>query len=324
LAIKGGNIAAPVGRGAPPEEITLHAQADAGTFVVDGANHRWVLDMGSDDYDLPGYFDHGADGRPGRRWRYYRAQAAGHNTLTIGGRDQIPNAPAPIVGSCVDGDCKWAVLDLSAAYGQPPGAVRRGAALLGRQIVIQDEIDAAVAGEVVWTLHTAAEPIIMCGSLARFRLGDDRLAARILEPVGARFELSLPPPPLSFAPDDATRLHGRALGDGERVSELPRCADDGEARAGGAPIRRLQIVLPAGTGRLTVLLLPDCDGSEMVLPVTPLDHWLARRPVRLTGLSRRGCRMRGLGAAKPIAMVRYAKSKVRYHRTAPLADRDHA
>ena len=148
MAIKGGNVATRLGTGAPrPEDITLHAQADAGTFVVDGARHRWLVDIGSDNYDLPGYFEHGADGRTGRRWRYYRSQSAGHNTLSIGGRDQIPNAPAAIVDSCVEGDSKWAVLDLSAAYGQPYGTIRRGAALLGRQMVVQDEIDPALGSE---------------------------------------------------------------------------------------------------------------------------------------------------------------------------------
>lgn len=325
LAIKGGNVPARLGRRPPPpEEITLHAQADAGTFIIDGARHRWVLDMGSDDYDLPGYFDHGVDGRSGRRWRYYRSQAAGHNTLTIDGCDQVPNAPAPIIGSCAEGECKWAVLDLSAAYGQPPGAVRRGAALLGRQIVIQDEIDPAIDGTIVWTAHTAAEPTLLRGSLARFRQGDDRLVARILEPAGARFELSPPPPPVSFAPDDARRLHGGPLGEGARVCELPRRADHGDARAAGGPIRRLQIVLPAGARRLTVLLLPDCDENEIGLPVAPLDHWLARRPVRLTGVPRRGCRARGLRPAHLPLAVRYTKSRVRYYRQSEQANRDHA
>ena len=200
LAIKGGNVFATLGAGAPPpEEILLHAQADAGTFVVDGARHRWVVDMGSDDYDLPGYFDHGTDGRSGRRWRYYRSQAAGHNTLTIGGQDQLPNSPATIIGSNVEGDNKWVVLDLSLAYGRPAGTIRRGAALLGRQIVIQDEIDPGICSEITWTAHTAAEPVALTGSFARFRVGDDQFDARILEPAGARFALSPPPPPRSFA-----------------------------------------------------------------------------------------------------------------------------
>jgi hypothetical protein len=297
LAIKGGNVAARIGARVPrPEDILFHAQADAGTFVVDGARQRWVVDMGADDYDLPQYFDHGDDGRSGLRWRYYRAQAAGHNTLTIGGRGQLPNSPATIVGSSVEGDNKWVVLDLSLAYGEPPGAVRRGAALLGHEVVIQDEIGAQVRGAITWTLHTAAEPVALTGSIARFRLGDDQFAARILEPAGAQFELSYPPPPRAFSPAPPDQRHGRAADDMRPVSELPRRTDHAGRRAAGAPIRRLQIVVPAGTPRITVLLLPDCDGSELGLPVMPLDHWLARRPVRLTGVPRRGCRARGLTA----------------------------
>jgi Heparinase II/III-like protein len=326
LAIKGGNVAAAAGGGAPlPEDVILHAQADAGTFVLDGARHRWVVDLGPDDYDLPGYFDHGSDTRSGPRWQYYRAQSAGHNTLTIGGLDQLPNAPATIIGSCVEGDCKWAVLDLSAAYDKPAGTVRRGAALIGRQVVIQDEVDPALCRDVLWAIHTSAEPVALTGSLARFRLGDDRLVARILEPAGARFELALPPPPRSFALGAAHQLHGCPPGDGFVVSELPRRADEAGKRAAGAPIRRLQIIWPAGARRLTVLLLPDCDGDELALPVAPLDHWLARRPIRLTGLPRRGCRTRGAHAAtRNSPPVRLAKSKMGYARKDPQASLDHA
>ena len=325
LAIKGGNVPDRAGHGPLQlEEILLHAQADAGTFVVDGARHRWVLDLGPDDYDLPGYFEHGADGRSGRRWRYYRSRGVGHNTLSIGGRDQLPNAPATIVGSCVEGDTKWAVLDLSAAYGAPPGSIRRGAALLGRQVVIQDEIDPAVCGEVVWTLHTAAEPVALAGSVARFHIGGDNFVARILEPAGARFELKLPPPPRSFEPADPQLSHGRPLGDARPVSELPRRTDDPEKRAAGAPIRCLQIALPPGTPRLTVLLLPDCDGTELALPMSPLDHWLARRPIRLTGVPRRGSRARGARVAEGEAAVRPVKSSARHRRSIAGAALDHA
>ncbi len=325
LAIKGGNVPPRATAGPPPpEEIILHAQADAGTFVVDGARHRWIVDMGSDDYDLPGYFEHGDDARSGRRWQYYRSQSAGHNTLSIGGCGQIPNSPATIVGSSVEGDAKWAVFDLSAAYGQPRGTIRRGAALLGRQVVIQDEIDPAIGGEITWTVHTAAERVALAGSLARFRSGEDKFVARVLEPAGACFKLSLPPPPRSFAPTDVHRLHGRPPGDARQVSELPRRADDAGQHAAGAVIRRLQIVLPEGTPRLTVLLLPDCDGSELALPVAPLDHWLARRPVRLTGVPRRGCRARGLRSAAPEAAARSAQSKARYYRSTLQVGRDHA
>lgn len=285
LAIKGGN---PSGNGTGssprPEDTVLHSQADAGSFVLDGARQRWIIDLGADDYDLPGYFDHGADSRSGSRWRYYRTQTAGHNTLVIDGRNQIPNARAPIIGDRVDGHDKWAVFDLSAAYGKPAGSIRRGAALIERQVFIQDEVGPEISSAIVWTVHTTAEPVSVAGSIARFRLGEDRFAVHILEPKTARFVLGFPPKPRSFPIADIRQLHGAAglPAEGARVSELPRRADVKGKRAAGALIRRLQIVWPKGTRRLCVALMPDCDDGELPLPTAPLNEWLAGNPVHPT------------------------------------------
>jgi hypothetical protein len=284
LAIKGGNtVAGKAGPSSRPEDLILHAQADAGTFIVDGARQRWIIDLGPDDYDLPGYFDHGTDNRSGPRWRYYRTHAAGHNTLVIDGRNQIPTARAPITGSNVKGHCKWAVFDLSAAYGKPPGSIRRGAALAGRQVLIQDEIGPEVLGAITWSVHTTAKPISVSGSVARFQLGSDRLVVRILEPETACFELSFPPEPRSFPIADIRQLHSHTTltRDATHIFELPRRADEGCNRAVGALIRRVQIAWPTGARRLSVLFLPDSDDDELALAITPLDAWLARRPARL-------------------------------------------
>jgi hypothetical protein len=283
LAIKGGNTSSNVGPSSHPADVMLHTQADAGSFIIDGARRRWIIDLGPDDYDLPGYFDHGTSSRAGLRWQYYRAHTAGHNTLVIDGHNQIPTARAPIIGSYVQGQCKWAVFDLSAAYGKPPGSVRRGAALVGRQVLIQDEVSPEVLDTIVWSVHTSAEPVSVAGPVARFRLGDDRFVVRILEPEAAQFELGFPPEPRSFLVSDVRQLHSRTIlvGGTTQLSELPRRVDDKGERGGGALIRRLQIVWPIGARRLSVLFLPDHDGDELALPVTPLSDWLARRPVRL-------------------------------------------
>jgi len=290
LAIKGGNVSGPGARSPPrPEHVFLHSQADAGSFILDGARQRWIIDLGPDDYDLPGYFDHGVDNRSGPRWRYYRTQTTGHNTLVIDGRNQVPDACAPLVGHCVEGSSKWAIFDLSAAYGRPAGSIRRGAALIGRQVVIQDEIGPDVSGTILWVVHTCAEPISVTGSVARFSSGDDRFVVRILEPAAAGFEIEFPPEPKAFPIADVRQLHGqpRLDGGGASVAELPRRVDDVSGRATGPLIRRLQIRLPNGTRRLSVALLPDCEDEDLALPVTPLDDWLARRPVRLASVSRR-------------------------------------
>jgi hypothetical protein len=325
LAIKGGNT-----RDDPSsshlENRLLHSQADAGSFIVDGARHRWVTDLGGDDYDLPGYFDHGADGRTGPRWQYYRVRTAGHNTLVIDGLNQDPRARATMLGSSVEGGCKWVVYDLSPVYGRPPGSIRRGAALIGRQVVITDEIDPGVARDIVWTMHTSAEPVCVAGATASFRRGDDRLVVRILEPAAARFELTLPPAPRRFVLDDLRLLHGRPQTGcrGAPVRELARRDDEGERRGVGAPIRRLQIVLPAGARRLTVLLLPDCeDAEETALPVAPLDYWLARRPVRLATCVRPAKRMNRRRDPSRAPMVRFATGMIRQARGALRTGVDH-
>ena len=58
-----------------------HQHLDIGSFVLDALGQRWAVDLGGDDYNLPGYF-----GR--QRYDYYRLRAEGHNTLVIdpGGR----------------------------------------------------------------------------------------------------------------------------------------------------------------------------------------------------------------------------------------------
>ena len=212
--------------------------------------------------------------------------------MVIDGGNQIPDARAPIVGHCVDGDCKWAVFDLSAAYGKPGGFICRGAALIGRQVVIQDEVRAELSGKIVWAVHTGAESISVAGSVARFRSGDDRFVLRILEPAATCFEIGFPPEPQVFPIADVRQLHGRRLLDSNaaQVAELPRRVDVEDRRAAGALIRRLQIVWPNGTRRLSVALLPDCDNDDLVLPVTSLGEWLARRPVRLASYPRRASR----------------------------------
>jgi len=49
---------------------------------------------------------------------------------------------------------------------------------------------------------------------------------------------------------------------------------------------------------LSVALLPDCGDDDLALPVTPLDQWLARRPVRLASYSRR---VSWINVARPAA-----------------------
>ena len=206
--------------------------------------------------------------------------------------------------------------DLSATYGKPPGTVRRGAALIGRQVVIEDEVDPAVCHNVLWAIHTSAEPDLL--SPVRWcacdweRIGSSSVSWSRPEPASSWSRRRRRAPSRSAPRSSCTGARQRGR---HRVSELPRgTGEAGPRTAGALPIRRLQIAWPAGTRRLTVLLLPDCDRDELALPVAPLDHWLARQPIRLTGLPRRGCRTRSVHIAMRASPVRLEKSMVGYSR----------
>jgi hypothetical protein len=164
---------------------TPHSHLDLGSFVLDAQGVRWVLDLGGDDYALPGYFEQ-------KRWDYYRVRAEGHNTLVLNpgsGPDQDPDAVAAIIRFRPAPERSLAVADLTPAYARQARRVWRGLALLKRQaVLIQDEIQAEKPGEVWWAVHTAAEVRLhQDKKTAYLSQGRKRLLARILSPQEAVF-----------------------------------------------------------------------------------------------------------------------------------------
>lgn len=187
VGLKGGDNAAP------------HGDLDLGTFVLDALGVRWAIELGSDDYNLPGYFDQDKTGQRlgGQRWNYYRKRAEGQNTLVINPspmQDQDSRAKAPIIGHHFADDEAFAIVDLSSAYGLygRDVAITRGVAMFDdrRQVIIQDEISASTRSMVWWFMHTD-QPINVSqdGRLATLTHGSQRLEARILSPHDARFTI---------------------------------------------------------------------------------------------------------------------------------------
>ncbi len=167
-----------------------HSHLDLGTFVLDADGHRWAMDLGSDRYSLPGYFDKG-------KKQYYRLTSAGHNVPIINGKPQSETARANTLAFSSRPGQAFGVVDLSKAYGEAPGRVLRGVSLIRRrQVLVQDELNLSKESEVTWQMHTRAEVDIK-GRSATLRQGDASLQARILEPDGAAFEIqsASPAPP---------------------------------------------------------------------------------------------------------------------------------
>lgn len=226
-----------------------HSHLDLGSFVFDAAGARWAMDLGSDNYNLPGYFG-------SRRWTYYRLRAEGHNTLVINpdqDPDQDPAAKARIIHFESRPERAFAIADLTDAYRTNARKVWRGIALLDRnKLLVQDEINADKPVELWWFMHTRASARIGSdGRTANLRLDGARLQAEILSPAGAKFQV-LDAKPLPDSP------HPEGQAQNERV-------------------RKLAIHLTGlSDGRLAVLLVPNVartEGTGKATKLSPLSEW---------------------------------------------------
>jgi hypothetical protein len=174
------------------DNATNHAHLDLGTFVLDALGQRWALDLGPDDYDLPGYF--GAE-----RWTYERLKTSGQNTLLLDGAGQDPRAVAPLTTFRSGADGGFAIADLTAAYaGAGATRVHRGISLRDNRsrVLIQDEVETSRAVDLTWAMHTQAA-IAVEGDRAILSQGAAALEARLLAPAGASFaveDVQIAPP----------------------------------------------------------------------------------------------------------------------------------
>ena len=178
-----------------------HGHLDLGSFVLDGQQQRWAIDIPPvsnpsspyrADYDLPGYFDIDME----KRFRYYRTGTIGHNTLVINGWNQPLGIQTEIVGFGETLDLVVAVVDLTAAY---PDClrVRRGFALIKRRhVLIVDELTPKQEMTVAWQMHTRAKATRGVTSRLTHKYKTvtnktvtKKVFVRILEPEGAEFDI---------------------------------------------------------------------------------------------------------------------------------------
>ena len=164
---------------------------------------RWCEDLGSDNYNLPGYFD-----IKKQRWSYYRMKTEGHNCITLGGSNQICSAKAPIIAFDGTPGRACAVADLTAGYAPLAKRIQRGVILHGEAgALIQDEISLEKPAELIWAVHTPAT-ITINGSEAQLKQKGQTVVARIIEPKDAQFELM----PLPKVPESGRPLHTKKFG----------------------------------------------------------------------------------------------------------------
>ena len=221
-----------------------HAHLDLGNFELDALGVRWARDLGSDNYNLPGYFDKKKDGR---RWSYYRMRSASHNVPILGGKDQDELAEARFIKYETTDSYAFVLVDLTGAYKDFASKVTRGVAMVDdrRAVLVQDEFKLEKPCELVWGMTTDAEITVEQKTLARLTLRGKHLIARLLSPAGAEFII-----------ESAE----------QKPPEKPNTG-----------VRRLVARLPQANGdvRVAVLLSPlwQADNFFKDTPLKPLMKW---------------------------------------------------
>jgi hypothetical protein len=163
-----------------------HGHLDLGNFELDALGVRWARDLGSDDYNMEGYWD---SKRGGQRWSYYRLNSKSHSVPLLNGENQDPMAKSSFVNLDSQESSAFAIVDLSSAYEKYAKKVTRGVAMLeGRKaVLIQDEFEIEKPCEVTWAMTTDAEISVEKEGTAKLTLKGKTLIARVLSPAGAAF-----------------------------------------------------------------------------------------------------------------------------------------
>ncbi|MEK4749410.1 heparinase II/III family protein [Niallia sp. FSL W8-0177] len=166
-----------------------HGDLDIGTFVIDALGERWAIDLGMDNYNLPGYFD-----KKSKRWNYYRKRAEGQNTLVINpdeGPDQNIFAKGKIIDFTSKKNEASTLIDMTDAYKNAKSIQRRASLINDRNdILIEDNITLSTPSEIYWFMHTRANiGLSVDRKTAILVMGEKFITVTIKNPSNAKFSV---------------------------------------------------------------------------------------------------------------------------------------
>jgi hypothetical protein len=168
-----------------------HSHLDLGSFELDAGGVRWAKDLGSDDYNLDGYWTMGVGGK---RWSYYRLGSLSHNVPILGNKNQYELAKASFSSTALNVSEPNAILDLSQAYRDYSSKSTRKISLVNnrKDVVIEDDFSIKSATEVAWGMTTDQSIEILPSGKAILRnatITTKTLEAEIISPAGAKFTI---------------------------------------------------------------------------------------------------------------------------------------
>lgn len=168
-----------------------HSHLDLGNFELEAGGVRWAKDLGSDDYNLPGYWTMGVGGK---RWTYYRLNSFSHNVPLLGNQNQYELATAKFIQTDLNQANPSATLDLTDAYRNFSSKSTRKVSLINQRsaVLMEDDFALSKTTEVAWGMTTANSIELVRGTKAILRnatVTTRTLEAEILAPVGAAFSI---------------------------------------------------------------------------------------------------------------------------------------
>lgn len=240
--------------------VVSHGHYDLGSFVFEALGQQWAIDLGKDDYNLPGYSNYDKE-----RLTYYRLNPEGHNTLVInpdGGAQQNIKAFAKIEKTESKPLGGFAIANLTEAYNKHVSSAKRGVMLASNRTraTIQDEVSFLNPSTAYWFMHTEAD----------IQVSDDGQSA-ILTKGGEKLWVGLN----SYAHDASGRPIEAKLGvmDAKPLPESPNPPKQHQNEG----IRKLFVKLDEVKDmRITVTLIPivgALEDTDTSFTSVPLDQW---------------------------------------------------
>ena len=168
-----------------------HSHLDLGNFELDAGGVRWAKDLGSDDYNLDGYWTMGVGGK---RWTYYRLGSLSHNVALLGNKNQYELAKATFINTDLNKAEPSATLDLTQAYREFSSSSTRKITLINnrKDVLIEDNFSLKSATEVAWGMTTDQSIDILPSGKVILRnstITTKTLEAEIISPMGAKFSI---------------------------------------------------------------------------------------------------------------------------------------
>lgn len=145
-----------IAKGGDPD--MAHNQLDVGSFIVESQQIRWGIDLGSDSYSLPSFWDYKPDGI---RWHYFRNTNLAHNTLNIDGKIAYSRGAGFLKNWNENSEKPFGVFDLTSFYNCQAASVWRGFRMLAPDIILcRDEAILEEGAEFLnWRFISDAEVV---------------------------------------------------------------------------------------------------------------------------------------------------------------------